>query len=36
MISSNVYTEVFEVLSFMDKVTVMKIPEEVLIKIKEI
>ena len=35
MISSNAYEEVYEVLSYMDKVTVMQIPENVLNKIKE-
>jgi len=35
MISSDVYEEVYEVLGYMDKTTVMKIPEEILVKIKE-
>lgn len=30
MISPNTYEEVYEILSFMDKLTVMKIPEEIL------
>ena len=34
MISSNTYEEVYEILSYMDKVTVMKIPEEILNIIK--
>ena len=35
MISSNSYEEVYEILSYMDKVTVMQIPEKILNKIKE-
>ena len=35
MINGNVYKEVYELLSYMDKVTVMKIPIELLNKIKE-
>lgn len=35
MISRNVYSEVFELLGYMDKITVMKIPIEILNKIKE-
>ena len=31
---SNVYQEVYTILSYMDKLTVMKIPEDILIKIK--
>lgn len=34
MISSNTYEELYEILSYMDKVTVMKIPENILINIK--
>ena len=30
MINENTYTEVFEILSYMDKMTVMKIPVELL------
>ena len=35
MISSNTYEEVYEVLSYMDKITVMKIPDFILKKIKD-
>lgn len=35
MISSNTYEEVYEILSYMDKITVMKIPEEILNTIKK-
>lgn len=35
MINRNVYSEVFELLGYMDKITVMKIPIEILNKIKE-
>ena len=35
MISSNTYEEVYEVLSYMDKITVMKIPDLILKKIKD-
>lgn len=35
MISSNTYEEVYEILSLMDKLTVMKIPEETLKIINE-
>ena len=35
MISSSTYTEVYEILSCMDKITVMKIPIEILNTIKE-
>ncbi len=35
MISSNTYKEVYEILSYMDKLTVMKIPEAILNRIKE-
>lgn len=35
MISSNTYEEVYEVLSYMDKITVMKIPNLVLKNIKD-
>ncbi len=34
MISSNTYSEVFEILSLMDKKVVMKIPEKILMNIK--
>ena len=34
MINSNVYSEVYEILSYMDKATVMKIPIEILETIK--
>ena len=34
MISSNTYEEVYEILSYMDKFTVMKVPEEILKVIK--
>ena len=34
MISSNTYEEVYEILSYMDKLTVMKVPEEILKIIK--
>lgn len=34
MIDSKVYSEVYEILSYMDKVTVMKIPIEILETIK--
>lgn len=33
MISANTYEEVYEVLSYMNKTTVMKIPEEIILKI---
>ncbi len=35
MISANTYEEVYEVLGYMDKITVMKIPEEIILKIRE-
>lgn len=35
MIESDTYSEVYEILSYMDKSTVMKIPSEILEKIKE-
>lgn len=35
MISSNTYKELYEILSYMDKVTVMKIPLEILQNIKK-
>lgn len=35
MISSNTYEEVYEILSYMDKITVMKVPEEILNTIKK-
>ena len=35
MINENTYTEVYEILSYMDKMTVMKIPIELLKFIKE-
>lgn len=35
MISSNTYEEVYEVLSYMDKITVMKIPDMILKNIKD-
>ena len=35
MISSNTYKEVYEILSYMDKITVMKIPESILNRIRE-
>ncbi len=35
MISGNTYEEVYEILSYMDKMTVMKIPENILNHIKE-
>ena len=34
MISSKVYSEVYEILSYMDKITVMKIPIDILEEIK--
>ncbi len=34
MISSDTYEEVYEILSYMDKATVMKIPKEILKVIK--
>ena len=34
MVSSNTYQEVYEILSYMDKLTVMKIPEDILTTIK--
>lgn len=34
MISANTYSEVFEILSLMDKKVVMKIPEKILMNIK--
>lgn len=35
MITENVYSEVYEILSYMDKISVMKIPMEILNTIKE-
>lgn len=35
MISSNTYEEVYEILRYMDKITVMKVPEEILNTIKK-
>lgn len=35
MISNNTYEEVYKVLSYMDKITVMKIPNSILKKIKD-
>ncbi len=35
MISSNTYKEVYEILSYMNKITVMKIPTEILQTIKK-
>ena len=35
MIQSNTYSEVFEILSYMDKKEVMKIPDNILINIAE-
>lgn len=35
MISSNTYKELYEILSYMDKITVMKIPLEILQNIKK-
>lgn len=35
MINADVYSEVYEILSYMDKSTVMKIPMEILNNIKE-
>lgn len=35
MISGNTYEEVYEILSYMDKMTVMKIPRDILNNIKE-
>lgn len=35
MISRNTYEEVYEILSYMDKMTVMKIPKDILNNIKE-
>ena len=35
MINQNVYSEVYEILSYMDKSVVMKIPIDILEKIKE-
>ena len=35
MISSNTYKEIYEILSYMDKITVMKIPLEILQNIKK-
>ena len=35
MISGQVYEELYEILYNMDKLTVMKIPEKILLKIKE-
>lgn len=35
MISSETYEEVYEILGYMDKLTVMKIPEHILKKIKD-
>ena len=34
MVSGNTYQEVYEILSYMDKLTVMKIPEDILTIIK--
>lgn len=34
MISNNTYEEIYEILSYMDKLTVMKIPDNILQKIK--
>ena len=34
VISQNTFSEVYEILSYMDKATVMKIPTEILINIK--
>ena len=34
MVSGNTYQEVYEILSYMDKLTVMKIPEDILTTIK--
>ena len=34
MISSNTYEEVYEILSYMDKITIMRVPEEILNTIK--
>lgn len=34
MISSDTYEEVYEILSYMDKITVMRVPEEILNTIK--
>lgn len=36
MISGNTYEEVYEILSYMDKMTVMKIPKDILNNIKEL
>lgn len=35
MITENVYSEVYKILSYMDKISVMKIPMEILNTIKE-
>lgn len=35
MINENTYTEVYEILSYMDKITVMKVPVELLKFIKD-
>lgn len=35
MIESDTYSEVYEILSYMDKSTVMKIPSEILEKSKK-
>ena len=34
MVYSKVYKEVFDILSYMDKITVMKIPMDILKKLK--
>lgn len=34
MVSSNTYKELYEILSYMDKITVMKIPMDILQNIK--
>ena len=35
MVSSNTYEEIYEILSYMDKLTVMKVPENILKNISE-
>lgn len=35
MISSNAYEEIYEILGYMDKITVMKIPDNILKNIKK-
>ena len=30
MVLSNIYEEIYEILSYMDKITVMKVPEMIL------